>query len=124
MNSRAPKNPFINGSSFCIRIKGENAFVEETRRMMNEPVELILTWPAFSVRRDNPTVTIEDGMAVRPTHRDGFRGLGFSVYVRENIEAKTSERSAPPPKVKDGVPTRYRDCRWEKYTKSGWKSAE
>ena len=124
MNRRVTSPPLVNGSAFCARVVGDKVFVEERRRMMDEPEEMLLRWPAATVRRSHPLAEVEDGAPVRIAN-DGFHGSGFSLHVRQGVDATTSSRRVGPPKVQSGSATRYRDWRWEKMTKSGrWVPAE
>lgn len=78
MNSRSrpTSNPLVNGSAFSARVEGDRVFVEERRRMMDEPVELTLRWPVVSVRRNYPSVVVEGPAAHRPCARPAASSSG------------------------------------------------
>lgn len=119
----------------CILDKGR-LFVREAEPAWGEPTLIVRFWATRFTRRDLQSwdeTTESDPADIKILkHNFGFGyslkfpGHGFWIEVRYEGTARadrSEEIPNPCPKVRAGIPTRYRQGRWEKCLKAGWTCA-
>lgn len=104
--------------------------------MYGEPVLLVRYWPTRFGRYDLQNIDGRPDEDAAKIKVEKFNhGFGYSLkfpgcgvwteqrYTNECRPVRCEELPFPCPKVRVGIPTRYRDGRWEKCLKTGWQPA-